>query len=164
MQEDYREVLDKFYETKIKEVMEKRLWNLPILEQDTEIKDVIASLRDKHHVWIVDVDSEKLVGVITEKDVLGILAHPKEFGYKPSPKATPSLYHGTAGDAESVMIKKVVTCNPESTIKDVITTMTKYNVRRLPVIDENRKIVGGVTLMDLINRFMSIVYWHGKRV
>jgi CBS domain-containing protein len=164
MQEDYREVLDEFYATMIKEVMEKRLSNIPLLEQDTEIKDVIASLRDKHHVWIIDVDSEELVGVITEKDVLGILAHPEDFGYKSSPKATPSLYHGTAGDAESVMIKKVITCNPEATIKDAITTMTKYNVRRLPVIDENKKILGEVTLMDLINQFMSIVYWHGKRV
>ena len=165
MQEDYREVLNKFYETKIKEVMEKRLRNIPLLEQDAEINDVIASLCDKHHVWIVESEeSEKLVGVITEKDILGIFAHPEGFGYKPSPKAIPSLYHGTAGNAESAMTKKVITCNLEATVKDVVTTMTKYDVRRLPVIDENKKILGEVTLMDLINKFMSIAYRYGKRV
>jgi len=165
MQKDYRDVLDTFYGTKIKEIMEKRPWDIPILKQDAEINDVIASLRDKHHVWIVESEeSEKLVGVITEKDILGIFAHPEGFGYKPSPKAIPSLYHGTAGNAESVMTKKVITCNLEATIKDVVTTMTKYDVRRLPVIDENKKVLGEVTLMDLINKFMSIAYRHGKRV
>jgi len=165
MQKDYREVLGTFYETKIKEIMEKRPWDIPHLKQDAEINDVIASLRDKHHVWIVESEeSEKLVGVITEKDVLGIFAHPENFGYKPSPKAIPSLYHGTAGNAESVMTKKVITCNLEATVKDVVTTMTKYDVRRLPVIDENEKILGEVTLMDLINKFMSIAYQYGKRV
>lgn len=165
MQKDYREVLGKFYETKIKEIMEKRPWDIPILKQDAEINDVIASLRDKHHVWIVECEeSEKLVGVITEKDVLSILAHPEEFGYKPSPKAIPSLYHGTAGNAESVMTKKVITCNLEATVKDVVTTMTKYDVRRLPVIDENEKVLGEITLMELINMFMRIAYQYGKRV
>jgi len=165
MQKDYRDVLDTFYGTKIKEIMEKRLWNIPILKQDAEINDVIASLRDKHHVWVVESEeSEKLVGVITEKDILGIFAHPEEFGYKPSPKAIPSLYHGTAGNAESAMTKKVITCNLEVTVKDVVTTMTKYDVRRLPVIDENEKVLGEITLMDLINMFMSIAYQYGKRV
>lgn len=165
MQKDYREVLGKFYETKIKEIMEKRPWDIPILKQDAEINDVIASLRDKHHVWIVEnEESEKLVGVITEKDILSILAHPEEFGYKPSSKAIPSLYHGTAGNAESVMTKKVVTCNLEATVKDVVTTMTKYDVRRLPVIDENEKVLGEITLMELINMFMRIAYQYRKRV
>ena len=165
MQKDYREVLGKFYETKIKEIMEKRPWDIPILKQDAEIKDVIASLRDKHHVWIVDGEvSERLVGVITEKDILGIFAHPEVFGYKPSPKAIPSLYHGTAGNAESVMTKKVITCNLDATVKDVVTTMTKYDVRRLPVIDENEKVLGEITLMELINMFMRIAYQYGMRV
>ncbi len=162
MPEDYRELLDKFYEKKIDEVMEKRIWVIPIIERDAGIEHVIAQVSTKDHVWIVeDKNSRKLVGVITEKDFLDMLEHPKMLTYEPTSKMTRSLYHGTVDTAESIMTKKPVACNSESTVESTITTMIKYNIRRLAVTEDG-DITGEISLKDLIGTFASIVYRYRR--
>jgi len=158
MPEDYRELLDKFYEKKIDRVMEKRLWVIPIIERDARIEQVIALVSVKDHVWVVEgKGSKKLVGVITEKDFLDMLEHPKMLAYEPTSKMTRSLYHGTVDTAESIMTKKPIACDSGSTVENAITTMIKYNIRRLAVTDD-RDIIGEVSLQDLIGTFASIAH------
>ncbi|VUT25460.1 MAG: CBS domain protein [Candidatus Methanolliviera sp. GoM_asphalt] len=162
MPEDYRELLDKFYEKKIDEIMEKRIWVIPIIERDAGIEDVIAQVSAKDHVWIVeDKNSRKLVGVITEKDFLDMLEHPKMLTYEPTSKMTRSLYHGTVDTAESIMTKKPIACDSGSTVENAITTMIKYNIRRL-VVTEDGDIIGEISLKDLIGTFASIVYQYRR--
>jgi acetoin utilization protein AcuB len=162
MSRDYRELLNKFYEKKIDKVMEKRLWDVPIIERDARIEEAIALVFIKDHVWIVEGGgSRKLVGVITEKDFLDMLEHPKTLTYKPSSKTTRSLYHGTAETAESIMTKRPITCSPESTVENAVTMMIRYNIRRIAVTD-NGDIIGEVSLKDLIGMFTSIGYQYRR--
>jgi len=162
MPEDYRELLDTFYEKKIDEIMEKRLWVIPIIEQEAGVEPVVALVSVKDHVWVVEgKGSRKLVGVITEKDFLDMLKHPKMLPYEPTSKMTRSLYHGTVDTAESIMTKRPVACDSGSTVENAITTMIKYNIRRLAVTD-NGYIIGEISLKDLIGTFASIVYRYKR--
>ena len=162
MSKDYRELLDKFYEERIDRVMEKRLWVIPIIERGAGIEQVIALVSVKDHVWVVEgKGSRKLVGVITEKDFLDMLEHPKMLPYEPTSKMTKSLYHGTVDTAESIMTKRPVACDSGSTVENAITTMIKYNIRRLAVTGDG-DIIGEVSLKDLIGTFASIVYRYKR--
>lgn len=127
-----------FYETEVKDVMQNRLWDLPIVEKDVDMKLILLILVSRGYVWIVNNKKDmKLMGIITEHDVLGLF---EDFNVDLK--------------AEDIMKKDLIICSKHDKIKDVIDKIKKYKVRRLPVI-ENDKIIGEVTLRHLIEKFSS---------
>ena len=100
-----------FYELKVNQLMDKRVWDLPLIEENDDIYHVLAILGARNHIWVVKNKKDKeLVGVITEHDVLSILA-PKDFPtYVFGIPDISSIQHGTAKKAEDVMCHKIITC------------------------------------------------------
>lgn len=149
-----------FYELKVKQLMDKRVWDLPIIEENDSIHHVLNILGARNHIWVVKDKKEKeLVGVVTEHDVLSILA-PKKFpSYVFGMPDIKSIYHGTAKTAGDVMCVRLVTCNKDDKIKHVLETMTKHRLRRLPVV-EDKKIIGELTLHQLIRKYYDATQYH----
>ncbi|MBR9678036.1 MAG: CBS domain-containing protein [Nanoarchaeota archaeon] len=50
-----------------------------------------------------------------------------------------------------VMIREVVTADPEETISKIISKMNKYDVKELPIIDNKKKVLGMITLRSLLD-------------
>lgn len=50
-----------------------------------------------------------------------------------------------------IMTRDIITANPDDDIKDVVGKMLKYDIRRVPVVDDG-ELVGLVTASDIINR------------
>ncbi|RKY96246.1 MAG: CBS domain-containing protein [Candidatus Hydrothermota bacterium] len=154
-------LLKEFYELPIKELMDKRIWDLPIIEKNKDINHVFSILSGKNHVWVVDNKKNmKLVGVITEHDVLSVLSPtripPYVFG-KPDLR---SLQYGLAKTAEDVMSKNPVTSRPEEKVADVLSKMRRCQVRRIPVVDEKQKLLGEITLHHLIYKYYKATQYH----
>lgn len=149
-----------FYELKVKQLMDKRVWDLPIIEEDDSIHHVLNILGARNHIWVVKDKKEKeLVGIVTEHDVLSILA-PKKFpSYVFGMPDIKSIYHGTAKTAGDVMCVRLVTCKKDDKIKHVLETMTKHRLRRLPVV-EDKKIIGELTLHQLIRKYYDATQYH----
>ncbi|HAM38119.1 MAG: hypothetical protein A2474_00035 [Elusimicrobia bacterium RIFOXYC2_FULL_34_12] len=57
--------------------------------------------------------------------------------------------------AKDVMIKKVVTIHPESSLKEAVKIILKKGISGLPVIDNSNKIIGILTEKDIINYMIS---------
>ncbi|OGS39919.1 MAG: transcriptional regulator [Euryarchaeota archaeon RBG_13_31_8] len=149
-----------FYELKVKQLMDKRIWDLPIIEVDQDIHNVLSILSGRHHIWVVkDMDSKELVGVITEHDVLSILAPRRLPEYIFGMPDVRSIEHGTAKTAGAIMSTKVVTCKPEEKIIDALNKMTRYKLRRIPVL-ENKKIIGEITLHHLIRKYYDATQYN----
>ena len=70
-----------------------------------------------------------------------------------------SIKHGTAKTAEDVMCHRIITCKPNDKIIDALMKMVKYNLRRLPVV-EDKKIVGELTLHQLIRKYYGATQYH----
>ena len=140
--------------------MDKRVWDLPLIEQDGDIYHVLSILGARNHIWVVDDKKNmSVVGIITEHDVLSILA-PKHFpSYVFGMPDVSSIQHGTAKIAEDVMSTRVITCQPDEKIIDALMKMVKYKLRRLPVIKDN-KIVGELTLHQLIRKYYAATQYH----
>jgi CBS-domain-containing membrane protein len=47
------------------------------------------------------------------------------------------------------MARDVRTCTPEDDVRDVHATMREHQIRRLPVVDEGRRLIGLVSINDL---------------
>ena len=149
-----------FYALKVKQLMDKRVWDLPLIEGDDSIHHVLSILSGRNHIWVVkDKDEKELVGMITEHDVLSILA-PKNFpSYVFGMPDIKSIHHGTARTAGDVMCTRLVTCQEDDKIQHVLETMAKHRLRRLPVV-EDKKIIGELTLHQLIRKYYEATQYH----
>jgi len=149
-----------FYELKVSQIMDRRVWDLPIITDKEDIYHVLAILGGRNHIWVVkDKEKKDLVGVITEHDVLSILA-PKHFpSYVFGMPDISSIQHGTAKIAEDIMRDQVISCGPDDKIFDALTKMVKYKLRRLPVL-KDKQIVGELTLHQLIRKYYDATQYR----
>jgi len=149
-----------FYKLSVKQLMDKRVWDLPIIAEDDSIHHVLNILSGRNHIWVVkDKEKKELVGIVTEHDVLSILA-PKSFpSYVFGMPDIKSIHHGTAKTAKDVMCSRLVTCLEDDMIQHVLETMTKHRLRRLPVVDD-KIIIGEITLHQLIRKYYDATQYH----
>jgi predicted transcriptional regulator len=159
MKKTNRLILD-FYELKTKQLMDRRLWDLPLITKDEDIYHVLSILSGRNHIWVVEnKESKRLLGVITEHDVLAILAPKKLPSYVFGMPNISSIKHGTAKTAGDVMCHKVVACAPDDKIIDSLLKMVKYRLRRLPVL-QNEMIIGELTLHHLIRKYYQATQYQ----
>lgn len=77
----------------------------------------------------------RLVGIVTERDVLRALAvHAERTGSLP---------------VSEVMTRELVTASPQDTIGEIMGLMTDRRIRHLPVLDEGR-LVGIISIGDVV--------------
>ena len=155
-----KKLVSDLYNLKVSQLMDKRIWDLPIVEKKEDIHNILNILGARNHIWVVDdKENNELVGVITEHDVLSILA-PKEFTtYVFGMPDIRSIQYGTAKTAEEVMHSKVISCKPEDKIVDVLEIMKNHKLRRLPVV-KDKKIIGELTLHQLIRKYYNATQYH----
>jgi CBS domain-containing protein len=85
-------------------------------------------------VPVVD-EQERLVGIVTDRDIC-MAAHIRG---KPLREFT----------VDTIMATPVRTCHPEDGIDRAAALMTEHQLRRLPVVDPDGRVVGIVSLNDL---------------
>ena len=159
MKKTESKLVSEFYELKVEQLMDKKIWDIPIVDKDTPILDVLSILDGRSHVWVVnDSNSKELTGVITRQDVLEILAPPRtSYSMFSVPRYK---IRGTNSKAEDVMNKDPITIRCEEKIVNVLQKMMKHRIRRLPVIDKDNKIIGEITLRHLIHKFYLASQYH----
>ena len=156
----YDYLLKHFYKLPIEAVMKKRVWDLPILERKAPIEDVFSILSSRRHVWIVeDKKSLKLVGVITEKDLLELLVPQRIPPYSIGSISIKSMPFKNAQKAEDIMTSRLVTIEIHHPVEEALTKMHRYRCYRLPVVEKGR-LVGEVTIRLLVIQFLKVIRWH----
>jgi len=143
--------LKEIHDKKIRDILDERAKiNLPVIEKDASIQSLLTILAARDHVWAVDKKgSRKVVGVVTEKDMLRLLAPARLPKYVFGKKYGVSIEYGTATKVEDVMCKQLITCSPDDNVGDALQKMVNAGLRRLPVIDGD-EIVGEITAHYII--------------
>ena len=146
--------LNEFYELKVKDLMETITSEIPCIEDKTNVAIVFSILHNKDHVWVVDSKEHKhLLGVITESDTIVLFSPPYASLQSFDKPDSRSLQYGVTLTAEEIMSKKPVVTSPDEKIRDVFMKMKEQKIKQLPVVDENNKLVGEITLHHLIIRY-----------
>jgi CBS domain-containing protein len=101
-----------------------------------------ARLMKSHNVGSIPVIQNELtrtlVGIVTDRDLaLGVVAE----GMDPR-KAT----------VEEVMTRKVVVCYPDDSLQVALNAMADHQLRRIPVVDYDNRIVGIIAQADIATR------------
>ena len=117
----------------------------------------IARLLAEHRISGLPVVKmgRAVVGVVTEADLLAAQAHTARrlrsgtrWTWRPQGRQGPAL---TAGE---LMTSPAVTIGPGATIPAAARLMNMHHVRRLPVVDEQNRLVGIISRRDLLSVFL----------
>lgn len=102
------------------------------------IADAAKMMRELD-IGSVPVEQEdRVAGMLTDRDITcRVIAQGRD------PKAT---------KVADVMSKNIISCTDAETIENAAKLMEKNQIRRLPVLDAQRKLVGMVTVGDIAER------------
>jgi CBS domain-containing protein len=109
--------------------------DVSFVRPDTSILEIARKMRDGDIGSTPVVEDERLVGMVTDRDiVVRVIAEGGDVRTK------------TARDA---MSPGVLYCFGDQTIESVLDNMGDQQIRRLPVIDRDKRLIGVVSLGDL---------------
>jgi CBS domain-containing protein len=156
---------------KIKDAMQK---NVIKFKADDSIIEVAQSLRDNKISGAPVVDEEnKVIGIVSEGDIIRLLEvhSPRINLILPSPLDLIELpvrmkyeFDEVAEDMErassvligDIMTKNVVKIHENDSISDAAELMDSKGVNRLPVVDDNGKLLGIITRGDIIGAMVRV--------
>lgn len=152
-----KKMFDRFYDLGVTEVLDHRSWDIPIIVQDNPLILIMKILKTNDHAWVVDnLKDRRLVGVITEHDLIKGLAPPEVNTYSYGKFNRKVFYTTRDIDAAYLMNRNIIQCGSESTVRDVIIKMLDYGVRRIPLVDDGI-LKGEVTIKNLTNTILTML-------
>jgi CBS domain-containing protein len=118
-------------------VLAKDIMSKPVetIDINASVIDAVLKMNKSKHGSIMVIEKEKLVGIITERDILERIVErfldPREI------------------QVNEIMSSPVVTIPPDTSIEEAAKMMTEKNIKKLPIMEDG-KLVGIVTSMDLV--------------
>jgi len=112
---------------------------------DETVVDAVKKMK-KHNVSSVLIVDEhgKLLGIFTERDLVKVVALNKPLSTK----------------LEEVMTKgKLVTASPDDPLPLIAHKMIEHNIRHIPVLDDEGKVVGIISIRKLLRYILSSHEW-----
>ncbi len=105
------------------------------------LKEAIKKLDyERIGATLVVNDKGHLVGMLSERDLIGVLA---EYGDR-----------ALLANVGALMTRRVLGCTPEDDIEDAMTWMVQHRVRHLPVVEGGR-VQGIVSIGDVVKHLMA---------
>ena len=116
----------------IREVMTS---NPRTIEADKPVADAAKLMRDEDVGLAPIVEGDRLVGALTDRDIaIRVVAEGKD------PASTP---------VREVASTDVVTVDPDQDLDEALNLMAQHQVRRIPVVEQDGRLVGVVAQADV---------------
>jgi CBS domain-containing protein len=116
----------------IRDVMTSKV---SMVRPDTPLSEVAKRMRDEDIGAVPIADGDKLIGMVTDRDIVT--------------RAVAENSDISRIRARDVMSPKVLYCMEDETVADVLLNMREEQIRRLPVVNQEKRLVGVVSLGDL---------------
>ncbi len=99
------------------------------------LQDVVNALIEHNCGSLVVCDGERMVGIITERDILRACAQLE------APLASVPV--------EARMTRNIITCSADADIETVMGLMTQHRIRHMPLVDNDR-LIGLISIGDIV--------------
>ena len=118
----------------IKDVMTQGCqWIAP----ETSLSDAALAMRDGDLGFLAVGENDKLIGIITDRDI--------------TVRAVADNV-SAATQVRDVMTPQVMYCYDDQSVDEICNNMADIKVRRLPVVNRDKRLVGAVSLGDLAQK------------
>jgi CBS domain-containing protein len=88
---------------------------------------------------LIVMESDKMKGIITERDILGAISKHKADILKLK--------------VSDLMTRSLITCNANDSLEKIMDIMTNSRIRHVPVLDDN-KLVGIISIGDIVEAML----------
>jgi CBS domain-containing protein len=105
------------------------------VEPGTSILEIAKVMRDQDIGAIPVGQNDRLVGMITDRDIVC--------------RGIAEGFDCSTMTAQDVMSSGIIYCRDEEELDDAIRIMEQHEVRRLPVINQDKRMVGILSLGDI---------------
>jgi CBS domain-containing protein len=107
------------------------------IETSTSVSDAAKLMKSEDVGSLPILEGDRLVGMLTDRDIaIRVVAERKD------PQST------TAGEIAS---RELVTVDPQQNLDEALRLMAEHQVRRLPVVEEDGRLVGILAQADVAN-------------
>jgi CBS-domain-containing membrane protein len=113
------------------------------VEEADSLANLLDSLKTLHFRHLPVTDEDRLIGLVTETDLLGIASSNLLPHHAAQDQALQQRLR--VGD---VMVRDVLTVTPDTSVQQAARMLLKQRVNCLPVVDERNVLVGIVTSSD----------------
>jgi CBS domain-containing protein len=126
------------------------------LRPEDKIADAAKRLLTNRISGAPVVEGGRLVGVISEADLVKAFSHPARRRLSVAPYPLMFLLNSDVPGTEQsqrvrdVMTTKVITVSPDASIGEAAHLIDRHGIRRLPVVDQDNFVVGVVARADLV--------------
>lgn len=122
---------------KLDSILNLKGHDVATITPDKTVADVVATLAERCvGALVVSGDGSSVDGIVTERDIVRTLAS-----------------HGASvleQPVSAVMTASVQCAPPSAAVADLMALMTERRFRHVPVIDEDSKMVGIVSIGDIV--------------
>ena len=102
---------------------------------DTQLQEIARRMRDEEIGSLPISVNDRLIGMVTDRDIVV--------------RAVAEGLDAREATARDVMSPKILYCFDDTPVEAALKNMGENQVRRLPVIDHDKRLVGVVSLGDL---------------
>jgi CBS domain-containing protein len=105
------------------------------------VKETIEILYNKHIGCVVAIDEEKkCIGIFTERDAIRLVAKNVDLNQP----------------LGNVMTKNIITIPEDASINEVRRTIQTHSIRHLPVVNQEERLVGLLSVRALMDQFFGL--------
>ena len=112
---------------------------------DDTLEQIRKTLEQYHCHHIPVVEDNRLVGIVSDRDVLRALSP-----YADTVGADSQALNTLKKKAHQIMTRRVITISPEDTVEEAATMMLERGFNSMPVLERSGKVVGILTKTDIL--------------
>jgi CBS domain-containing protein len=124
--------------SRVRDVLSSKGNIVTTIGHDATVLDAAMVMNERRIGAVVVMDGGKIVGIFTERDLLN--------------RVTVARKDPAATRVGEVMTQEVRVCSPDSPLEECRAAMTHHKLRHLPVADAAGRLIGIISIGDLVAR------------
>jgi CBS domain-containing protein len=126
---------------RIHELLRTKGFQVITVRPSATVLEVVELLKEYNlGAVVVSSDGRAVDGIVTERDVVRRLVDGTDF---------------LTGPVSAIMTSDVRTCTAQDSVRSLMTTMTEQRIRHLPVVDDNGRLTGIVSIGDAVKSHIT---------
>ena len=121
----------------------------------------VMQTQEFRHIPIID-EQEKLTGLVSDRDILRNLPFMRKRSPSPPKRFRERLFAGDSWTTnflmqlDEIMVREVLNISPTCKISEAVDILHKKKISCLPVINEDKKLQGMITITDLMRALLAV--------
>lgn len=126
---------------RLKEILADKGANIWSIGPDESVYVAIELLAEKEIGAIAVTEGVRLIGIVSERDY-----------------ARQIILKGRSSEntqVRDIMSTEVITAQPDQEVRECMELMTEKRIRHLPIIDDEKKLIGMISIGDLVRAIIA---------